>query len=158
MIRVTVEVDQCHFSDNKELRLIPNFGLVTEQVIGKSPITPKSPKHCPERFSLMATFQMTDSQQVIVTLTATDKRNQPVPLPTGTVVATTDNSAVLTATVNPDNTITFAAVGILGTSTGSVTVNDASGNPLASGSIDFTIVSGAPTNLVLTPGTPSEQP
>lgn len=145
--------------DSCDIRLVPHFGAITEQGTSNPTVPSVSPgsQHC-KRYPLMAALTMTDSQQVIVTVTATDKKNQPVPLPAGTVVATSDAENVVTAVVNPDGTVTFTAAGVVGSATGSVTVNDATGTALASGSIDFTIISGAPTKLVLTPGAPTEQP
>lgn len=106
-------------------------------------------------------FQMTDSQQVTVTTAFTDKKGNPAALPTGTPAPTwlVDNSAVLALTPAADGlSCLVAAVGPLGSATVSVKVNDASGASLASGSLAVTIVGGALVNVVLTPGTPSEQP
>jgi len=109
----------------------------------------------------MAAFQMTDSQQVSCTLGYTDRRGNPTGPPPGATAPQwlVDTPAVLTLAPAADGqSCVVTAAGPLGTATVSVKVTDAQGNPLASGSLDFTIVGGAPSQMVVTPGTPTEQP
>jgi hypothetical protein len=106
-------------------------------------------------------FTMTDSQQVTLTVSFTDRKGNPTSPPAGAQPPQwlVDNPNIITLTPSTDGTSCVAAsVGPLGAATISVKVSDAQGNPLASGSIDVTIVSGAPTQVAITPGTPSEQP
>jgi hypothetical protein len=109
----------------------------------------------------MAAFQMTDSQQVTMTVAFADKKGNPTPAPAGATPPawSVDKPAVLALATAPDGmSCVVSAAGPLGTATVSVKVSDAGGNPLASGSIDVTIVGGAPSQVTITPGTPSEQP
>jgi len=109
----------------------------------------------------MATFSMTDSQQVTMSVAFADKRGNPAPTPAGAQppVWLVDQASVLSLAPAADGmSCVVKAVGPLGTATVSVKVADASGAPLASGSVDVTIVGGAPVQVTVTPGTPSEQP
>ena len=109
----------------------------------------------------MATFQMTDAQQVQMTVAFADSRGNPTGPPAGAQPPQwlVDNTTLLSLTPAADGlSCTVAALGPLGTGTVSVKVGDASGNPLASGSIDVTIIGGAPTQVVITPGAPTDIP
>ena len=106
-------------------------------------------------------FQMSDSQQVTLSVSFADKRGNPVPAPVGAQPPSwlVDNAALLSLTPAADGLSCVAAsVGPLGTATVSVKVSDAQGNALASGSLGVTVIGGAPATVVVTPGTPSEQP
>lgn len=109
-----------------------------------------------------AQIKMTDTQQVVLgPITYTDKRGNPTPAPAGAQPPqwSVDNPAFLTITPTPDGmSATLAAVGPLGTGTVSVKVNDASGAALASGAGDVTVTGGAPTQVAIPVGAPSEQP
>ena len=109
----------------------------------------------------MATFSMTDTQQVTMSIAYTDKRGNPTGPPPGATTPSwlIDNAALASLTPATDGmSCVVASLGPLGTGTVSVKVADGSGNPLASGSITLTVVGGAPTNVTVTPGTPTEQP
>ncbi len=104
---------------------------------------------------------MTDSQQCVLTVTMTDKRGNPVPFPPGSLAPAwmVDTPSILSLTPTAGgSSCTIAALGPLGDAKVSVLVSDTQGNPLAGGGIDVTIVSGAPSQVTVDPGTPTEQP
>jgi hypothetical protein len=141
----------------RKARLVPRLGPVREQQAPPA----RGPAAAPfVRGRLMAQFSMTDTQEVDCSLTFVDKRGNPTNAPAGAGAPQwlVDNPAVLALTPSADGvTCTAAAVGPLGDATLSVKVTDSAGVALAAGSIDFTIVSSAPTGVNITPGTPSEQ-
>jgi hypothetical protein len=135
-------------------RIIPRLGLIREQ----SKPYPFGCKHWGKsKGELLMAFQMTDSQQVVVTYSAVDKKGNPVTFDAGSVVTLVDNPNILVVTTAADGlSATLAANGPLGTAT--VTVNGAVNGTQVSGTLGVTIVSGAPTQITITPGTPTEQP
>lgn len=108
----------------------------------------------------MAAFTMTDTQQVDCTIAYADKHGHPTSPPPNAGIPswTTDNTELLLLTPSNDGmTCNIKALGTLGAGVVTVKVADTSGNPIAAGSLDFTIISGAPINITVTPGTPTEQ-
>ena len=98
--------DCCCGPKKRRIRLIPGFGPVLEQ---KRPLPPVVPPQVPspprffcERPRLMATLQMTDTQQCTFTVSATDERGNPVPLPAGTIEWLTDNTDLLNLVPSAD--------------------------------------------------------
>ncbi len=137
-------------------RLIPRFGPVTEQQ-AKPKVSP--PTYQFERYEIMANLQLTDSQQVVYSISGVDARGNPVPLPAGTVQFSVDNPSLLALTPSADgSSVTCASVGPLGTATLTAKVVDASGNTLAAGSAGIDIIAGPVTAITLTPSTPTPQP
>jgi hypothetical protein len=117
---------------------------------------PKAKGRC-----LLADFSMTDSQEATFGVSFVDKRGNPAPWPAGSQppVWMVDTPTVLALSPAADGlSCLVSALGPLGDATVSVAVSDSAGNPLASGSIAVTIVGGAPSTVVVTPGTPTEQP
>lgn len=114
----------------------------------------------PKKERLLMAFEMSDSQQVTLSINFTDKRGNPVDTPSGSSPEySTDNTDLLRLTPSTDGmSCLVQAVGPLGSGVVTVKVADSSGNPLAAGSIDVTIKSGAPTSINITPGTVEEQP
>ena len=107
----------------------------------------------------MATLQMTDTQQCTFTVSATDERGNPVPLPAGTIEWLTDNTDLLNLVPSADgNTCNVLAKGPLGTATVACKVHETDGTSLAAGTIDVNIIAGAPVNIVIQPGPITEQP
>lgn len=99
-------------------------------------------------------FQLTDSQLVTLTISAVDKKGNPVTF-AGAPVWSVDNPNLLSLTPSTDGlSCVVASVGPLGTAKVSVS----STTPSLSGTLDVQIVSGAATQLTIVPGTPSEQP
>ena len=101
--------------------------------------------------------QMTDNQVLPFTVQFTDKKGNPTaPPPGATPLAwAVDNPNLGTLTVSPDSlTCSLTAVGPIGT----VTVSVATADNSASGSLEVDIVGSAPAKIVITPGTPTEQP
>ena len=147
---------------SKKLHFIPSFSNIREQDnLPKSPLEFTTKRSHKKEYPLMATLQLTDSQQATLSVAYADKRGNPVPAPAGAQPPTwmVDNSAILTLTPAADGmSCVIAAVGPLGTAKVSVAATDAAGNALAGGGIDVPIVSGAPSTLNITGGTPSEQP
>jgi hypothetical protein len=96
---------------------------------------------------------LTDTQQVALTVAETDSKGESVT--TDTLVWAVDNPNVVALTVAADTYSAEAVAGAPGTA--NVTVSD-SANPALTGSLVLTVVSGAATSLVITEGTPEEQP
>ena len=104
-------------------------------------------------------FTLTDSQQTTCTISAVDKKGNPVTLPTGQVEWQVDNPAVLALTPAPDHmSCVVQAVGPLGNAVLSVTVSDASNVTIAAGTLDVTVTAGNAAKITITPATPTEQP
>ena len=86
-------------------------------------------------------FQMTDSQQVTMTVAFADRRGNPTPPPAARSRrrgwSTTRPSCRCAG--GGRHVVRGGALGPLGVGTVSVSVADASGNPLASGSVAVTI-------------------
>jgi len=139
-------------------RLVLTIGPVSEQANPK-PVSGVVAFHRPHSTEVDIVFQMTDSQQSVLTLTAVDKRGNPVPAMALTGVTwSTDTPAVLKLTPDATGaTCTIASVGPLGTAT--VTVNASlTDGTAATGSLAVTVVSGAPVSITVVPGAPTEQP
>ena len=146
---------QCHY---RSLRLVPHFGLVVQQNKTSSPATPVPQPHFHERFPIMGALQLTDMQQVTCTISAVDKKGNPAPLPAGTVTWSVNSPSVVAVTAAPDGLSANLVAGGLGTATVSVIVADTSGTTIAAGSLDVTVTGGPAASIVITPGTPTNQP
>lgn len=139
-------------------RIVLTMGPVSEQVNPK-PVHPSGPFFRPHSPEVEIVFQMTDSQQCVLSLTAVDKRGNPVPATAlNGITWATDTPAVLVLTPDATGaTCTIASVGPLGTA--KVTVNATlPDGTAATGSLDVTVISGAPVSITVVPGTPTEQP
>jgi hypothetical protein len=98
--------------------------------------------------------QLTDLQQVTLTVAEQDSKGQPV---TGDTLAwTVDNPDVIAITPSADGYSCLCVAGVDGTA--NVTVTDSTASPVLTGSEAFTVVSDAATALVITAGTAEEQP
>jgi hypothetical protein len=139
-------------------RLIPALSAFREQA---RPPARTDPRHIGRRHgeSILA-FDLKATEQVELTITAVDRRGNPATFAPNTVEWLVDNPNVVTVTPGPDGkTATLAAVGPVGTAV--VTVNaDIVGDsaPDISGTVEVNVVSGAPMNITIVPGTPTEQP
>jgi|SRR5215469_5349826 len=98
-----------------------------------------------------APFQLTDSQQVVLTASAADAKGDPVP---DTFTWSVDNNAVLTLTPGADTTTVTAVAVAPGNAV--VTATDAS-TPAVVGTLAVSVVGGAPATVTITPGTPEPQ-
>jgi hypothetical protein len=95
--------------------------------------------------------QLTDLQQVTLTVAEEDSKNQPV---TGdSLVWTVDNTAAVTLTPSADTYSCVVTAVSDGTAT--VTVTDNSATPPLVGTDAITVVSSAATSLVISEGTPT---
>lgn len=105
-------------------------------------------------------FTLTDSQQTTCTISAVDKKNNPVTLPAGTVAWAVDSPTVIALTPSADGlTCVVAAAGALGDAKVSVTVSDpATQATIAAGTLDVTVTAGNATSITITPASPVEQP
>lgn len=101
-------------------------------------------------------FQMTDSQQTTLHVTAVDKKGNPTTVAPGSVTWLIDNPNVCTLTPSSDGlSCSLVAVGPIGTFT--VTVNATVGGAAVSGTLAGSVVSGAPTQVSITADPPVEQ-
>jgi len=106
-------------------------------------------------------FTLTDNQSVVITLGFADKKGNPTGPPAGAQLPVwmVDVPTVMSLTPAADGmSCVVAAVGPLGDATVSVAVADASGAALASGKAVGTVISEAPSQVVLNVGTPVENP
>jgi hypothetical protein len=152
-----VEIDLCPERD--KLRLVPNFGVVTNQSTSNQSRPSEKGVPMAKAPTALATFTLADNQQVTCTITGTDSKGNPTPLPTGSVVWSVDIPTVIAITPSADTlSCLLVAVGPLGTANVSVSVNDPSGNSLASGQLAVTVVGSAPVTITVVPGAPVPQP
>lgn len=99
------------------------------------------------------TVQLTDLQQVTLSVAEQDAKGQPV---SDTLSWSVDNGAVIAITPSADTQSCLCVAGTDGTAT--VTVADNSVNPPLTASDTLTVVSSAATTLVINEGTPEDQP
>ena len=98
-------------------------------------------------------MQLTDLQQVTITVAEQDSKGQPV---SDTLTWSVDNPGVIAITPSADSQSCLCAAGTDGTAT--VTVTDSSVTPPLTGTEAFTVVSSGATSLVISEGTPEAQP
>ena len=97
--------------------------------------------------------QLTDLQQVTLSVAEVDSKNQPV---ADSLVWSVDDGTVISLVPSADTQSCLCVAGVDGTAT--VTVTDNSVNPPLSASDVITVVSSAATSLVISEGTPEDQP
>lgn len=105
-------------------------------------------------------MNMTDSQQVSLTISPVDRKGNPAPVD-GIPAWASSNTEVVTVAPAPDGMSAVAsAVGPLGTATVSVTADADLGAGVTeiAGSLDITITAGSASTVTITAGTPTEQP
>jgi len=96
---------------------------------------------------------LTDTQQVLLSVAETDAKGEPVTA--DTLTWTSDNPAAGVLNVSTD---TYSAEFVAGApGVANITVADTA-NPALTGALVLTVVSGAATSLVVTEGTPEDQP
>jgi hypothetical protein len=99
------------------------------------------------------TVQLTDIQQVTLTVAEQDSKGQPA---SDQLAWAVDNPAVVAITPSADTMSCLCVAGTDGTAT--VTVTDNSVNPPLTATDTITVVSSAATSLVIGEGTPENQP
>lgn len=97
--------------------------------------------------------QLTDLQQVTLSVAEQDSKAQPV---SGTLTWSVDQPGIVAITPSADTQSCLCAAGTDGAAT--VTVTDSSVTPPLTAAEAFTVVSSAATSLVITAGTPEAQP
>lgn len=97
--------------------------------------------------------QLTDLQQVSLSVAEADSKGQPV---ADSLVWTVDDSSVIALVPSADTQSCLCVAGVDGTAV--VTVTDNSVNPPLTASDSITVVSSAATSLVINEGTPEDQP
>ena len=98
--------------------------------------------------------QLTDLQQVTLTVAEQDSKAQPV---TGdSLTWSVDNPDIIAITPSADGYSCLCVAGVDGTA--NVTVTDNTVTPPLTGTEPFVVVSDAATSLVISAGTPEEQP
>jgi hypothetical protein len=101
-------------------------------------------------------FALTDSQEVILSVSAEDAANNPATLE-GSLSWAVDDPTILNLTINDDGTVTVASTGKEGSAT--VTVSDADADSEGdsfTGSLAIDVVGGEVTQVIITPGAPTE--
>ena len=101
-----------------------------------------------------STVQLTDTQQVTLSIAEQDSKGQPVT--TDQLAWSVDNPGVVAVTPSADGYSCLCVAGTDGTAT--VTVADNSVNPPLTATDVITVVSSAATSLVISEGTPEDQP
>lgn len=101
-----------------------------------------------------STVQLTDTQQVTLSIAEVDSKQQPVT--TDSLAWSVDNSAVVAITPSADGYSCLCAAGTDGTAT--VTVTDNTVTPPLTATDVITVVSSAATSLVISEGAPEDQP
>lgn len=108
----------------------------------------------PERIDLIMDLQA--DKKVELAAAFEDEVGNPVTAPEGTTFDwSVDNTAVVALTVNPDNSATAAATGLLGNAVVSLTVTLPTGAPV-SGDLLLSVVPGDAERVVIVPGAVSE--
>jgi len=98
--------------------------------------------------------QLTDTQQVTLSVAEVDSKGNPV---TGDTLAwTVDDVSVITVTPDASGYNALAVAGIPGVA--NVTVTDSTVSPPLTGTFQLTVEPGTATSLVVSEGTPVEQP
>lgn len=97
--------------------------------------------------------QLNDLQQVTLSIAEQDSKGQPV---SDALAWSVDNSAVISLVPSADTQSCLCVAGTDGTAV--VTVTDNSVTPPLTASDTITVVSSAATNLVISEGTPEDQP
>jgi hypothetical protein len=97
--------------------------------------------------------QLNDLQQVTLSVAEQDSKGQPV---ADALDWSVDNGAVIAITPSADTQSCLCVAGVDGTAV--VTVTDNSVNPPLTASDSITVVSSAATSLVISEGTPEDQP
>ena len=98
-------------------------------------------------------MQLTDIQQVTLSVAEVDSKNQPV---SDTLTWSVDQPGVIAITPSADTQSCLCVAGTDGTAV--VTVTDSSVDPPLTASDTLTVVSSAATSLVISEGTPEDQP
>ena len=97
--------------------------------------------------------QLTDLQQVVLSISEQDSKGQPV---SDQLAWSVDNGDVISLVPSADTQSCLCVAGVDGTAT--VTVTDNSVSPPLTASDTITVVSSAATSLVISEGTPEDQP
>ena len=97
--------------------------------------------------------QLNDLQQVTLSVAEVDSKNQPV---SDQLAWSVDNGDVIAITPSADTQSCLCVAGVDGTAV--VTVADNSVNPPLTATDTITVVSSAATSLVISEGTPEDQP
>lgn len=100
-----------------------------------------------------STVQLTDLQQVTLSVAEQDSKGQPV---ADALAWSVDNGDVISLVPSADTQSCLCVAGVDGTAV--VTVADNSVNPPLTASDTITVVSSAATSLVIAEGTPEDQP
>ncbi|HZR50135.1 MAG TPA: hypothetical protein VFB06_11505 [Streptosporangiaceae bacterium] len=100
-----------------------------------------------------AAVQLTDLQQVTLSIAEEDSKGQPV---ADSLVWSVDDPGVISLVPSADTQSCLCVAGTDGTAT--VTVTDNSVTPPLTGTETITVVSSAATSLVINEGTPEDQP
>ena len=100
-----------------------------------------------------STVQLTDTQQVTVSVSEQDSKGQPV---SDQLAWSVDNTAVISLVPSADTQSCLCVAGTDGTAT--VTVTDNSVTPPLTATDVITVVSSAATSLVVSEGTAEDQP
>ena len=101
------------------------------------------------------TVQLTDTQQVTVSVSEADSKGQPV---SDQLAWSVDNPGVISLVPSADTQSCLCVAGTDGTATGYITVTDSSVTPALTATDVITVVSSAATSLVISEGTPEDQP
>lgn len=129
----------------------PAFLLLTTDPLTFDQAAPEGPGQPTTRKG--ATVQLTDLQQVTLSVGEVDSKNQPV---SDQLTWSVDQPGVISLVPSADTQSCLCVAGTDGTAV--VTVTDNSVTPPLTASDTITVVSSAATSLVISEGTPEDQP
>lgn len=129
----------------------PAFLLLTVDTTTFNQAAPEGPGTPTIRKGM--TVQLTDLQQVTLSVGEVDSKGQPV---ADQLAWSVDNGNVISLVPSADTQSCLCVAGVDGTAT--VTVTDNSVNPPLTASDAITVVSSAATSLIISEGTPENQP
>lgn len=143
----------CDWLGCRRPRLV--LGVFVQEQAGPA-VRSRPRKYRGPKRELMGMITITDSQQVLLTVKAVDKKGNPTATASGSVSWFVDNTDLLSILDHGDGTATLKAVGPIGA--GTVSVKATVGGTDVAGHDDVSVVSGAPVQLTIAAGTPEEQP
>jgi hypothetical protein len=149
----------CSCNRRKAARIVPVLGAFRSAPAAVAP-TPQYRAARPILGRTLVAFQLTDSQQVLLSVAFTDKKGNPAPVD-GAPTWLVDNPNVLALQPAADGmSCLVLAVGPLGSARVSLTADAdmGAGTVDVAGVFDVDVIAGAASVAVISAGAPSEQP
>ncbi len=142
----------------RKIILVPRLGTIKEQSVVSKLVSTSS--KLSRKGRLIMAFEMTNTQQVDLTIAPKNRLGKPAKLD-GVPLWQTDNADILTITASTDGlTCSIVASGMVGVANVQVTGDADLGTGVSPiiGTVEVTVTPGAAVTVDITPGTPTEQP